>query len=163
MIHKFSGNVRMYAILDSIASGPIEARCSPYSTVVGMGVSMKGIEQNPVVYDLVSEMAFQRNKADVKQRFSEPESLNRSVKSMAGNGSYDWADQWDYSDSKDVVTENTKKSGGGNTTTKYKQKVGEGLGKTKAVASNGVKKVKEGTSLGFQWIKDKYNKTAHKK
>ncbi|KAG7023154.1 hypothetical protein SDJN02_14179, partial [Cucurbita argyrosperma subsp. argyrosperma] len=59
---------------------------------------------------------------------------------MAGNGSYDWADQWDYSDSKDVVTENTKKSGGGNTTTKYKQKVGEGLGKTKAVASNGVKK-----------------------
>ncbi|XP_023516550.1 uncharacterized protein LOC111780400 [Cucurbita pepo subsp. pepo] len=120
-------------------------------------------------------MAFQRNKADVKilhllsprflcsRDFQTQNHSNRSVKSMAGSGSYDWADQWDYSDSKDVVTENKKKSGGGNTTTKYKQKVGEGLGKTKAVASNGVKKVKEGTSLGFQWIKDKYNKTAHKK
>lgn len=27
---------------------------------------MEGIEQNPVVYDLMSEMAFQRNKIDVK-------------------------------------------------------------------------------------------------
>ncbi|KAA0057896.1 putative CDP-diacylglycerol--glycerol-3-phosphate 3-phosphatidyltransferase [Cucumis melo var. makuwa] len=81
------------------------------------------------------------------------------------NSSYDWADQWDYNDSADVVTNNKKKisGSGGNSSAKYKQKVGEGLGKTKAVASNGVKKVKEGTSLGFQWIKDKYNKTAHKK
>ncbi|KGN63621.2 hypothetical protein Csa_013074 [Cucumis sativus] len=81
----------------------------------------------------------------------------------AGNNtSYDWADQWDYSDSTDVVSDNKKKTGGGNSSAKYKQKVGEGLGKTKSVASNGVKKVKEGTSLGFQWIKEKYNKTAHK-
>ncbi|XVF54189.1 hypothetical protein PTKIN_Ptkin05aG0160800 [Pterospermum kingtungense] len=62
-----------------------------------------------------------------------------------------WADQWDYN--KDPVpapsVENKKKS------TKYKHKVGEGLEKTKAVASTGVKKVKEGTSLGIQWIKDK--------
>lgn len=27
---------------------------------------MEGIEQNPVVYDLMSEMGFQRNKVDVK-------------------------------------------------------------------------------------------------
>ena len=27
---------------------------------------MEGIEQNPVVYDLMSEMAFQHNKVDVK-------------------------------------------------------------------------------------------------
>lgn len=27
---------------------------------------MEGIEQNPVVYDLMSEMAFQSNKVDVK-------------------------------------------------------------------------------------------------
>lgn len=31
---------------------------------------MEGIEQNPVVYDLMSEMAFQHNKVDVKVRFS---------------------------------------------------------------------------------------------
>ncbi|XP_022135500.1 alpha-N-acetylglucosaminidase-like [Momordica charantia] len=67
MLHNFAGNVEMYGILDSIASGPIEARNSPYSTMVGVGMSMEGIEQNPVVYDLMSEMAFQHNKVDVKK------------------------------------------------------------------------------------------------
>ncbi|KAL5544367.1 hypothetical protein UlMin_008151, partial [Ulmus minor] len=33
---------------------------------VGVGMAMEGIEQNPVVYDLMSEMAFQGNKVDVK-------------------------------------------------------------------------------------------------
>ena len=51
-------------------------------------------------------------------------------------------------------------------TTKYKQKVGDGLGKTKVVAkvvaSTNVKKGKEGTTLGFHWINDKYHKTTQK-
>ncbi|KAK6249435.1 hypothetical protein SCA6_003440 [Theobroma cacao] len=82
---------------------------------------------------------------------------------MEGNNSSygtSWADQWDYSDPTPVSTtqnKNTKSS-----TAKYKQKVGEGLGKTKAVASTGVKKVKEGTSLGIHWIKEKYHKTTQK-
>lgn len=70
-----------------------------------------------------------------------------------------WAEQWDYNNNDPTPApsvENQKKSA------KYKQKVGEGLGKTKAVASTGVKKVKEGTSLGIQWIKDKYQKTTQK-
>ncbi|KDP31153.1 hypothetical protein JCGZ_11529 [Jatropha curcas] len=66
MLHNFAGNVEMYGILDSIASGPVEARISQNSTMVGVGMSMEGIEQNPVVYDLMSEMAFQHNKVDVK-------------------------------------------------------------------------------------------------
>lgn len=36
MLHNFAGNVEMYGILDSIASGPIEARASPYSTMVSL-------------------------------------------------------------------------------------------------------------------------------
>lgn len=49
-----------------------------YSTVViisvtllkvGVGMCMEGIEQNPVVYDLMSEMAFRHNKVDVKVIF----------------------------------------------------------------------------------------------
>ena len=51
-------------------------------------------------------------------------------------------------------------------TAKYKQKVGERLGRTKVVAkvvaSTNVKKVKEETTLGFYWIKDKYHKTIQK-
>ncbi|XP_057443002.1 alpha-N-acetylglucosaminidase-like [Lotus japonicus] len=66
MLHNFAGNIEMYGILDAIASGPVEARSSVNSTMVGVGMSMEGIEQNPVVYDLMSEMAFQHNKIDVQ-------------------------------------------------------------------------------------------------
>ncbi|KAG4191085.1 hypothetical protein ERO13_A07G069566v2 [Gossypium hirsutum] len=65
MLHNFAGNIEMYGILDAIASGPIEALTSENSTMVGVGMSMEGIEQNPIVYDLMSEMAFQHKK-DVK-------------------------------------------------------------------------------------------------
>ncbi|KAM7274722.1 hypothetical protein ACFE04_016588 [Oxalis oulophora] len=66
MLHNFAGNIEMYGVLDAIASGPIAARSSENSTMVGVGMSMEGIEQNPVVYDLMSEMAFQHKEVDVK-------------------------------------------------------------------------------------------------
>ncbi|XVE57073.1 hypothetical protein DITRI_Ditri04bG0062600 [Diplodiscus trichospermus] len=71
----------------------------------------------------------------------------------ANNNSYgtSWADQWDYNDPAPAATaENKKKGGNGGTASKYKQKVGEGLGKTKAVASTGMKKAKEGTSVVWE-------------
>ncbi|CAK9159990.1 unnamed protein product [Ilex paraguariensis] len=79
-----------------------------------------------------------------------------------GNNSYtSWADQWD--NGPDPVYETKKSSsGGGGVTAKYGKKVGEGLGKTKDVASTGAKKIKEGTSMGIQWIKHKYQKTTQK-
>ncbi|KAG2675770.1 hypothetical protein I3843_12G022300 [Carya illinoinensis] len=83
---------------------------------------------------------------------------------MEGNHSYgaSWADQWDYSNPDPVPAGATTSAMNNSTTAKYKQKVGEGLGKTKVVASNGVKKVKEGTSSGLRWIKEKYRKTTQK-
>ncbi|XP_050223888.1 uncharacterized protein LOC126673698 [Mercurialis annua] len=71
-----------------------------------------------------------------------------------------WADQWDNGPDPVYDDQNKKNSSSNNNTSKYKQKVGEGFEKTKAVASTGVKKVKEGTLTGFHWIKDKYT---HKK
>ncbi|KAJ4712258.1 CDP-diacylglycerol-glycerol-3-phosphate 3-phosphatidyltransferase [Melia azedarach] len=82
---------------------------------------------------------------------------------MDGHSSYgtSWADQWD--DGPDPVSvPQKKKSNGTGTGGKYKQKVGQGFDKTKAAASTGMKKIKEGTSVGFQWIKDKYHKTTQK-
>lgn len=76
-----------------------------------------------------------------------------------------WADQWDYkyNEGPSPQESNQKSSSlGGGMKGKYGQKVEEGLGKTKAAAATGVKKVKEGTSVGFQWIKDKYQKTTQK-
>ncbi|KAK3030069.1 hypothetical protein RJ639_037617 [Escallonia herrerae] len=84
---------------------------------------------------------------------------------MEGKNSYgtSWADQWDY-DQDLALAEQTKKSiyNGGSRTSRYGKKVEHGYDKTKAVASTGVKKVKEGTSVGIQWIKEKYHRTTHK-
>ncbi|XP_072977763.1 alpha-N-acetylglucosaminidase-like [Typha angustifolia] len=66
MLHNFAGNIEMYGILDAIAYGPVEARLSDNSTMVGVGMCMEGIEQNPIVYDLMSEMAFRHEQIDVK-------------------------------------------------------------------------------------------------
>ncbi|TKY73459.1 hypothetical protein E2542_SST02211 [Spatholobus suberectus] len=68
-----------------------------------------------------------------------------------GSHGTSWADQWD--NGPDPVTGSQES----------KKKSNNALGKTKAVASTGVKKLKEGTSVGLQWIKTKYNKTTQKR
>ncbi|KAF8399342.1 hypothetical protein HHK36_015207 [Tetracentron sinense] len=67
--------------------------------------------------------------------------------SMEGNNS--WADQWDYSNPDPVPDQNKKGDGA---TAKVGKKVGEGFGKTKAVASTGIKKVKEGTTVDSEVV-----------
>ncbi|XP_019094857.1 PREDICTED: uncharacterized protein LOC109130094 [Camelina sativa] len=77
-----------------------------------------------------------------------------------------WADQWDNSAKGGRIGGGAiVSSGGGGTkpsnsnTAKYKEKMGQGLEKTKAVASSGFKKLKTGSAIGFRWVKDKYHKT----
>lgn len=68
------------------------------------------------------------------------------------NNSYgtSWADQWD------PLPEYSQKTSQKSGTSAVASK---GLEKTKTAASTGAKKVKG----GFMWIKDKYQKTTHKK
>lgn len=73
-----------------------------------------------------------------------------------------WADQWDDGPDPLPAGYDGKKSGAPSTAAKYKQKFGEGMGKTKTAASHGLEKLKEGTSIGIQWIKTKYQKTTRK-
>ncbi|KAL7616472.1 hypothetical protein Lser_V15G00452 [Lactuca serriola] len=87
---------------------------------------------------------------------------------MSGNDSYgtSWADQWDHNPDPMPASANYNKktgTGSGGMTGKYGKKMGEGFGKTKEVAATGAKKVKQGTSVGIQWIKDKYQKTTQKR
>ncbi|KAJ0805234.1 hypothetical protein HanPI659440_Chr02g0047441 [Helianthus annuus] len=71
---------------------------------------------------------------------------------MALDNSYNsWADQWD---TKSEYVHPQRKT--------VKNKVGGGFGKTKTVAMTGMKKVKQGTSIGIHWIKQKYSKSAQK-
>ncbi|PIA33951.1 hypothetical protein AQUCO_03900072v1, partial [Aquilegia coerulea] len=67
LLHNFGGNIEMYGILDVISSGPVDARISQNSTMVGVGMCIEGIEQNPVVYELMSEMAFRSEKVPLKE------------------------------------------------------------------------------------------------
>lgn len=63
-----------------------------------------------------------------------------------------WADQWDYSNPEPIPA--TKDIGHGGKKSNIE--------KTKAAAATGLKKVKEGTTMGFNWIKDKYHKKTQK-
>lgn len=79
--------------------------------------------------------------------------VDRSIDEMSSS-SYgtSWADQWDYgSDPPPPSSSSGKRSGGGGGGGGKK-----GMEKTKAAAASGLRKVKEGTAHGFQWIKDKY-------
>ncbi|CAJ1975204.1 unnamed protein product [Sphenostylis stenocarpa] len=55
---------QMKALLHSVPVGKLVVL--DLFAEVGVGMSMEGIEQNPIVYDLMSEMAFQHKKIDVK-------------------------------------------------------------------------------------------------
>ncbi|KAM1170691.1 hypothetical protein ACFX13_021458 [Malus domestica] len=73
-----------------------------------------------------------------------------------------WADQWDYNPDPLPASVTKKSSAGGSAKAKYGKKVEEGFGKTKAVAANGMAKVKVGARFGLHWIKDKFHKTTGK-
>jgi hypothetical protein len=69
---------------------------------------------------------------------------------MQRNNSFgtSWADQWDYGGDPSPRAPRDHAHGG--------KAAGGGVGeKTKAAAATGIRKVKEGTAQGFQWIKDK--------
>jgi hypothetical protein len=56
MLHDFGGNRDLYGNLTHIATAPVDARTAPGSTMVGTGLTMEAIEQNPVIYELMSGM-----------------------------------------------------------------------------------------------------------
>mmetsp|Transcript_14706 Transcript_14706/g.25215 ORF Transcript_14706/g.25215 Transcript_14706/m.25215 type:complete len:686 (+) Transcript_14706:2-2059(+) len=58
MLHNFGGNRDLYGNLPGIASSPIKSRHTPGSTMVGTGLTMEAIEQNPVVYELMTDMGW---------------------------------------------------------------------------------------------------------
>ncbi|KAF7225366.1 transcript variant X2 [Nothobranchius furzeri] len=60
MLHNFGGNHGFYGTVESINSGPFKALTFPNSTMVGVGMTPEGIEQNPVIYELMSELAWRK-------------------------------------------------------------------------------------------------------
>uniref|UniRef100_A0A3B5A2Z6 Alpha-N-acetylglucosaminidase n=2 Tax=Stegastes partitus TaxID=144197 RepID=A0A3B5A2Z6_9TELE len=60
MLHNFGGNSGFFGTVESINSGPFKALHFPNSTMVGIGMTPEGIEQNPVIYELMSELAWRK-------------------------------------------------------------------------------------------------------
>ncbi|KAM9774055.1 alpha-N-acetylglucosaminidase [Syngnathus typhle] len=60
MLQNFGGNSGLFGTVESVNSGPFRASRFPNSTMVGVGMTPEGIEQNPVMYELMSELAWRK-------------------------------------------------------------------------------------------------------
>jgi alpha-N-acetylglucosaminidase len=55
MLHNFGGNIVMFGRINKVAEEPAKALKDPASKkMVGIGLTMEGIEQNPVLYELMT-------------------------------------------------------------------------------------------------------------
>ena len=68
MVHNFGGNISMFGRMDGVASGPAAALHDPASGhLVGIGLTMEGIEQNPVLYELLTQQVWQNESVDLNK------------------------------------------------------------------------------------------------
>ncbi|XP_034050291.1 alpha-N-acetylglucosaminidase-like [Thalassophryne amazonica] len=58
MLQNFGGSNGLFGTVERINSGPFKALSFPNSTMVGIGMTPEGIEQNPVMFELMSELAW---------------------------------------------------------------------------------------------------------
>lgn len=80
MLLNFGGNVGMFGKLQHVVDEYYKARCSSFkSTMKGVGLTMEGIENNPVMYELLSELPWR----DAK--FAWKEWLHDYVEARYGN------------------------------------------------------------------------------
>ncbi|KAF0291923.1 Alpha-N-acetylglucosaminidase [Amphibalanus amphitrite] len=67
MLHNFGGQLGLQGTVDQIVKGPFEGRTIANSSMVGTGLTMEGIFQNYVMYDLMLEMGWRKSSPDVVQ------------------------------------------------------------------------------------------------
>ncbi|KAK9875682.1 hypothetical protein WA026_009478 [Henosepilachna vigintioctopunctata] len=70
MLHNFGGTLGMYGNSDIINERPIKARLDENSTMIGTGLTMEGINQNYVIYDLMTETAWRNEPANLGEWFT---------------------------------------------------------------------------------------------
>ncbi|CAI5790219.1 Uncharacterized protein PODLI_1B009555 [Podarcis lilfordi] len=67
MLHNFGGNHGLFGTAESINRGPFAARGFPNSTMVGVGLTPEGIEQNDVMYELMTDLGWRKEPLDLRQ------------------------------------------------------------------------------------------------
>lgn len=68
MLHNFGGNIVLFGRMDEVANGPAAALKDPKSKqMVGIGLTMEAIEQNPVLYELMAGNTWQDKPINVDE------------------------------------------------------------------------------------------------
>jgi alpha-N-acetylglucosaminidase len=68
MLHNFGGNIVMFGRMNGVADGPAKALKDPASKKMeGIGLTMEAIEQNPVLYELMTANTWQDRPIDLDE------------------------------------------------------------------------------------------------
>ncbi|XP_021938138.1 alpha-N-acetylglucosaminidase isoform X2 [Zootermopsis nevadensis] len=70
MLHNFGGTLGLYGSVENINMGVFDGRSLENGTMIGTGLTPEGINQNYVVYDLMNEMAWRAEPANLTEWFS---------------------------------------------------------------------------------------------
>jgi len=90
MLHNFGGNTNLFGRMDAVATAPAEALNDPKSgNLVGIGLTMEGIEQNPVLYELMTAHTWQNQAIDLKTW------LPKFIRNRYGNSDIHALNAWD--------------------------------------------------------------------
>lgn len=72
MLHNFGGNVSLFGRIDGVAAGPALAHKDPNSgKMKGIGLTMEAIEQNPVLYELMTDHTWRSDPVELDSWLSE--------------------------------------------------------------------------------------------
>lgn len=68
MLHNFGGNISMYGRMENVAHDPATTLRDPQrGNLTGLGLTPEGIEQNPVIYDLMLENVWRSKPIDLDE------------------------------------------------------------------------------------------------
>uniref|UniRef100_A0A1B6LQJ1 Alpha-N-acetylglucosaminidase n=1 Tax=Graphocephala atropunctata TaxID=36148 RepID=A0A1B6LQJ1_9HEMI len=70
MLHNFGGTLGMHGTAKRVNENVFRDRSAANSSMVGIGLTMEGINQNYVMYDLMMEMGWRAEPSDLTQWFS---------------------------------------------------------------------------------------------
>nr|XP_056720613.1 alpha-N-acetylglucosaminidase [Euleptes europaea] len=71
MLQNFGGNHGLFGSAESINQGPFAARRFLNSTMVGVGLTPEGIEQNDVMYELMTDLGWRKEPVDLQRWVAE--------------------------------------------------------------------------------------------
>jgi alpha-N-acetylglucosaminidase len=67
MLHNFGGTLSMFGAIEAVNEGPSEARAFTNSTMIGIGLTMEGINQNNVIYEFMLENSWRQGPRNLTQ------------------------------------------------------------------------------------------------